>query len=66
METPADVNDVCVVRDRRGDTGLLLVAAEQERVLSYYIPDLGPAPRWCSFLDAIVRSVFYLSLCLSV
>ena len=57
IETPADVNDVCLVRDRRGDTGLVLVAAEQERILSYYIPDLGPAPRWCSFLDVITEEL---------
>lgn len=24
---------------------------------SYYIPQLGPAPRWCSFLDHITEEM---------
>ena len=57
IEPSADANDVCMVRDRRGDTGLMLVAAEQSRILSYYLPELGPAPRWCSFLDVITEEL---------
>lgn len=41
----------------RGDSGLLMMAAEQSRVLSYYIPNLGPAPRWCSFLDVLTEEL---------
>ncbi|CAN0391607.1 unnamed protein product, partial [Discosporangium mesarthrocarpum] len=41
----------------RGDSGLLLMATEQSRVLSYYIPTLGPAPRWCSFLDVMTEEL---------
>ena len=33
------------------------MAAEQSRVLSYYVPALGPAPRWCSFLDVITEEL---------
>lgn len=36
---------------------LVMVAAEQSRVLSYYMPALGPAPRWCSFLDTITEEL---------
>ena len=57
IETPAPANDVLCVRDGRGDTGLMLVAAEQPRVLSYYVPALGPAPRWCSFLDVVTEEL---------
>jgi ribosome biogenesis protein ENP2 len=57
LETPAPANDVLCVRDGRGDTGLVLVAAEQPRVLSYYVPALGPAPRWCSFLDVVTEEL---------
>lgn len=58
IEPGADVADVALVRDPQaadkvGDSGLLLVAGEQRRVMSFYVPDLGPAPRWCSFLDAL-------------
>ena len=24
---------------------------------TYFIPELGPAPRWCSFLDNLVEEV---------
>ncbi|CAM9350528.1 unnamed protein product [Ectocarpus fasciculatus] len=57
VETPADINDVCVAHDARGDSGLLLMATEQSRVLSYYVPALGPAPRWCSFLDVLTEEL---------
>ena len=64
IETPAAINDVCIVPDVGGgreggrkDSGLLLLAGEQERVMTYYVPALGPAPRWCSFLDSITEEL---------
>ena len=60
IETPAAINDVCIVPDvasSRKDSGLLLLAGEQERVMTYYVPALGPAPRWCSFLDSITEEL---------
>ena len=33
------------------------MATEQSRVLSYYVPTLGPAPRWCSFLDVLTEEL---------
>lgn len=57
IETPAAINDICIVADHRGDSGLLLLAGEQERVMTYYVPSLGPAPRWCSFLDSITEEL---------
>lgn len=57
VETPADVNDVCVVESAQGQSGVLLVAGEQERVMSYYIPELGIAPKWCSFLDSLTEEL---------
>ncbi|KAJ8901793.1 hypothetical protein NDN08_003999 [Rhodosorus marinus] len=47
VEPKADVNHLCLV----GDSGLVIAAAETSRVLSYYVPALGLAPKWCSFLD---------------
>lgn len=46
-----------IARNNRGDSGLLLMATEQSRVLSYYVPTLGPAPRWCSFLDVLTEEL---------
>jgi ribosome biogenesis protein ENP2 len=53
IETPCDLNDVQIVSDKRGQSGLLLCACEQTRCLSFYIPQLGHAPQWASFLDSI-------------
>ena len=38
-------------------TGLLMIANEGIQMTSYYIPQLGPAPRWCSFLDNITEEM---------
>ncbi|CAM9770739.1 unnamed protein product, partial [Phaeothamnion confervicola] len=57
IETPADINDICVAHDSRGDSGLVLAAGEQSRVMAYYVPALGPAPRWCSFLDSLTEEL---------
>ncbi|EJD05403.1 uncharacterized protein FOMMEDRAFT_165841 [Fomitiporia mediterranea MF3/22] len=38
-------------------SGLLLLANEGIQMTSYYIPQLGPAPRWCSFLDNITEEM---------
>ena len=40
-----------------GDSGLLLVPSEQPRIQSFYVPLLGPAPRWVSFLDSITEEL---------
>lgn len=34
-----------------------MVANEGVRMTSYYIPQLGPAPRWCTFLDHITEEM---------
>ena len=39
------------------DSGLILCAGEQSRCQAYYVPSLGVAPRWCSFLDNITEEV---------
>jgi len=53
IEPPLDVNDVCPVPD----TGLIFVANEGRPMHTYYIPQLGPAPRWCSFLDNLTEEM---------
>ena len=37
--------------------GLLLCAGEQSKVQAFYCPVLGPAPKWCSFLDNITEEL---------
>jgi len=53
IEPPADVNDVCLVPS----SGLIHFACDQSKMLSYFIPELGPAPKWCSFLDSLTEEL---------
>ncbi|KAK4996799.1 Small ribosomal subunit biogenesis [Elasticomyces elasticus] len=38
-------------------SGMLLTANEGRQQHSFFIPALGPAPRWCSFLDNVVEEM---------
>jgi hypothetical protein len=53
IEPPANINDICLIPN----TGLLHFACEQSKMLSYFIPELGPAPKWCSFLDSLTVTI---------
>ncbi|RKP05139.1 hypothetical protein THASP1DRAFT_20151, partial [Thamnocephalis sphaerospora] len=53
IEPSTDINDVCPVQD----SGMLFVANETSRMHTYYIPAMGPAPRWCSFLDNLTEEM---------
>ncbi|KDN43789.1 hypothetical protein K437DRAFT_257371 [Tilletiaria anomala UBC 951] len=45
----ADLNDIHQVPG----TGLLLAAVEGTQMAAWYVPTLGPAPRWCNFIDTL-------------
>ncbi|XP_061378229.1 nucleolar protein 10 [Danaus plexippus] len=47
IESSVDFNDLCVIPN----TGLSMMAVEDQKMQIHYIPSLGPAPRWCAFLD---------------
>lgn len=36
---------------------MLLLANETQKMQTYYIPSLGPAPFWCSFLDNLTEEL---------
>jgi ribosome biogenesis protein ENP2 len=38
-------------------SGLLLCATDQPKLESYYIPKVGLAPKWCSFLESITEEL---------
>lgn len=38
-------------------TGLFFVANDQSRIGTFFVPSLGLAPKWCSFLDAITEEL---------
>lgn len=53
MEPGLDINDVEYVND----SGMFFVANEGVPIFTYYIPNFGPAPKWCSFLDNITEEL---------
>lgn len=53
IEAQYDFNDLCVIPN----TGMLLMANETRKMQVYYVPSLGPAPYWCSFLDNITEEL---------
>lgn len=53
IEPPATINDFLLFPQ----SGLLMVAAERAKIKPYYLPSLGPAPRWCSFVDNITEEL---------
>jgi ribosome biogenesis protein ENP2 len=38
-------------------SGILMTANEGIQMATYYIPQLGPAPRWASFLEHITEEI---------
>ncbi|GKZ19542.1 hypothetical protein AbraIFM66951_011255 [Aspergillus brasiliensis] len=53
VEPAVDINSVAWCKD----SGMLLTANEGRQQHSFFIPQLGPAPRWCSFLDNLVEEM---------
>ncbi|KXJ07855.1 Nucleolar protein 10 [Exaiptasia diaphana] len=53
IEPQTSINDLCLFPD----SGLLFMATEAPKMFVYYIPALGPAPRWCSFLDNLTEEL---------
>lgn len=53
VESMAPSSDLCMCPD----SGMLFMSGQQERIMVYYIPALGPAPAWCHFLDSITEEL---------
>jgi len=53
VEATTDFNDLCLVPN----TGMMFMANEDKKMQTYYIPNLGPAPRWCGFLDSLTEEL---------
>ncbi|ORX45671.1 WD40 repeat-like protein [Hesseltinella vesiculosa] len=54
IEPETDINDVCMVGEQ---SGLLFTAQEGIQMGAYYIPALGSAPRWASFLENLTEEM---------
>lgn len=53
VEPPSDINDLCLQQD----TGFFMLSNEGVQIQSYYVPLLGPAPKWCSFIDNLTEEL---------
>ena len=53
VEPAVDINGIAWCKD----TGMFLSANEGRQQHAFFIPQLGPAPKWCSFLDNMVEEM---------
>lgn len=53
IETPNDINDF----ETYGGSGLFFTANESKKMDILYIPTIGPAPKWCSFIEKITEEI---------
>ncbi|XP_051162354.1 nucleolar protein 10 [Leptopilina boulardi] len=53
VEANSYFNDLCIVPN----TGMFFIANEDAKIQTYYIPSLGPAPKWCGFLDNLTEEL---------
>ena len=53
VEPAVDLNHVEWVPD----SGMILTANEGRQQHAFFIPQLGPAPKWCAFLDNLVEEM---------
>lgn len=53
IQPEKDLNGFCAIPR----TGMVFLTNEGQKVQPYYIPALGPAPKWCSYLDQITEEL---------
>ena len=53
VEPAVDINSVAWCKG----SGMILTANEGKQQHAFFIPQLGPAPKWCSFLDNMVEEM---------
>lgn len=53
IQPEKDLNSFCTIPG----TGMLFLTNEGQKVQPYFIPALGPAPRWCAYLDQITEEL---------
>ncbi|KAG2370682.1 hypothetical protein C9374_011491 [Naegleria lovaniensis] len=53
LELTAKINDFCIIPH----SGMVLVGGERSKIKPFYIPSLGPAPKWCAFVDQITEEL---------
>ncbi|OLY85377.1 Ribosome biogenesis protein enp2-like protein [Smittium mucronatum] len=53
IEPTADINDVTICEN----TGLIFAACESTEINGYFVPSLGPAPKWAGFLENLTEEL---------
>jgi ribosome biogenesis protein ENP2 len=53
LELPTPITDCLAIPN----SGMIMVAGERAKIKPYYIPTLGPAPKWCSFVDNVTEEL---------
>ncbi|CAM9650457.1 unnamed protein product [Lampetra planeri] len=53
LEPEYNINNMCLYPN----SGMLFLACEASKMNTYYVPALGSAPRWCSFLDSLTEEL---------
>ncbi|KAK5969215.1 hypothetical protein GCK32_003493, partial [Trichostrongylus colubriformis] len=53
IETEHALNDFC----RYPHSGLIFMANEAPRMQQFFIPSIGTAPKWCSYLEALTEEL---------
>jgi ribosome biogenesis protein ENP2 len=48
IEPKTDINDIELCGD---GSGMIFAPQEQEKIGCYFLPSLGHAPKWCTFLE---------------
>eukprot|EP00943_MAST-04B_sp_MAST-4B-sp1_P009177 g9177.t1 len=49
-----ETTDLCMANK---NSGLFFLTGEQSKVTTFYVPALGPAPSWCSFIDNLTEEL---------
>jgi ribosome biogenesis protein ENP2 len=57
-QAPLQEINVAPVNKLDGDSsGLIFACGDQERIATYFVPSLGPAPVWASFLESLTEEL---------
>ena len=54
IEPKSEINDIELCGD---GSGMIFAPQEQEKIGTYFLPSLGPAPKWCTFLEQLTEEL---------
>eukprot|EP01065_Artemidia_motanka_P050324 TRINITY_DN8584_c0_g5_i1.p1 TRINITY_DN8584_c0_g5~~TRINITY_DN8584_c0_g5_i1.p1 ORF type:complete len:671 (+),score=285.30 TRINITY_DN8584_c0_g5_i1:100-2112(+) len=57
LNTSGVLSRFCVPTAQGRDSGLIFAATEAEHVNAFYVPSIGPAPQWCSYLESVTEGM---------